>query len=126
MKRGAIPKEYIDKSLNELSANQFIALLNKDRRIIQGLSIWSEKKKRELWIEETVDKIKVSDFIEKIIDLGSTPIVIDWRSEKKKVEQETPMDLLAHKFLNEDFINVLADRVVDRLGKVGGGIITDG
>lgn len=76
-KRAAIPADALDRPLGELNAAEFLTALEGARITAPELGILADKKKYELWVEETqVSKIPVRDLLERI------------RGEKKKLELE--------------------------------------
>jgi hypothetical protein len=73
------PDELLDRPLGDLSAAQFLQVLNHPRVSQVQFHALADKKKFELWVEEDpILKISVGELLEKI------------KGEKKKVEKEVP------------------------------------
>lgn len=69
----------LDRPLGDLSAADFIQVLNHPKLSHAGLGIIADKKKYELWVEEgSIVRISVGELLKKL------------RGEKKKVEYELP------------------------------------
>lgn len=76
-KRAAVPADLAERQLGELSAVDFLTALQGAKVTQAELGVLADKKKFELWIEETqVDKIPIKDLVERL------------RGEKKKLELE--------------------------------------
>ena len=77
-KKAAIDLDNIgEKTLNEISAADFLNALNAGGVALQNITLWPEKKKIELYVEpENLGKINVRD------------VIIRIRAEKKKLELE--------------------------------------
>ncbi len=76
-KRAAIPADLAERQIGELSATDFLAALHSAKVTQVELGVLADKKKYELWVEETqIDKIAVKDLVERL------------RGEKKKLELE--------------------------------------
>jgi len=72
----------LERPLSDLSAAEFVQVLNHPKVRHAGISLIADKKKYELWVEEgVIEKIPVGVIIEKL------------RNEKKKVELEPLIDL---------------------------------
>jgi hypothetical protein len=108
-KKAAIDLDALgDKSLNEVSAEDFLTALNAGGLTLQHLTVWPEKKKVELYVEpENLGKVHLKD------------IIVVVRVEKKKVELEKnpgfenwrdPRD-----FLYDDLLNRLTRDIESRL-----------
>ncbi|GJL53356.1 MAG: hypothetical protein NPIRA02_04880 [Nitrospirales bacterium] len=106
----------MDSPLRELNAAEFVEVLNHPK--VKGKHSWiiTDKKKYELWIEETeIVNITVGELIEKL------------RGEKKKVELEPFIDIGHRVFPGEliresdvqfsRLVEDVARRVEERLGK---------
>ncbi len=78
-KQAAVPADVTDRQLGELSAVDFLTALRTAQVSHVELGILADKKKYELWVEETpIDKISIKDLVERL------------RGEKKKLELEKP------------------------------------
>lgn len=78
-KQAAIPADVLERRLDELSAADFLTALGEAKLGQPELGILADKKKYELWVEETpIQKIPLKDLIERL------------RGEKKKLELEKP------------------------------------
>jgi hypothetical protein len=78
-KAAITPDELLDRPLGDLSAAQFLQVLNHPKVSRADFQILADKKKYELWVEEDpILKINVGELLEKI------------KGEKKKVEKEIP------------------------------------
>ncbi|MCL4834081.1 MAG: hypothetical protein KJZ86_16680 [Caldilineaceae bacterium] len=66
-----------NKSLDEISAADFLSALNQGGLATQYFVVWPEKKKVELWSEpENIGKLRIADLFDRL------------RAEKKKYELE--------------------------------------
>jgi hypothetical protein len=108
------PDELGSTPLRDLNGEQFVQLLN-HRDLASYASIISDKKKYELWVEETLSGITVGDFLDKL------------KGEKKKVELEKmKIEDIVLKRVVEDppdprrqFIDpVIFQEIVERLDRV--------
>jgi hypothetical protein len=114
-KRSAIPPdELLERPIEELSAAEFIYALNHPDLDQTAVRLLPDKKKYELWVEETdVTKLTPRDLIDRL------------RNEKKKYELEPPVilkppppeyDLSRLNPLNDPpFLEALAARVAEKL-----------
>ena len=87
------PDESLQRPLGELTAAEFLTALSHPSVDKQALAILPDKKKYELWVEESgIDKITVLDLLDRL------------RGEKKKLELE--------KFYIED-VKMIRENVID-------------
>ena len=78
-KAAITPDELLDRPLGDLSAAQFLQVLNHPKVTRAQFEILADKKKYELWVDEDpILKVNVGELLEKI------------KGEKKKVEKEIP------------------------------------
>lgn len=76
-KRAAVPADLAERRLGELSAIDFLGALQSAKVSQVELGVLADKKKFELWVEETqIDKLAIKDLLERV------------RGEKKKLELE--------------------------------------
>lgn len=72
-----VPDEVLDRPLGDLSATEFLRVLNHSSVPAAHLPLLADKKKFELWVEEdNVLKLPIREVLERI------------KNEKKKVELE--------------------------------------
>lgn len=98
------PDERLSLPLGEITAADFLVALNSPSLDRYGLSLVADKKKYELWTDESgLPKLSIWELIERL------------RGEKKKLELEKmPLEYQVKKY-REDFIDpreVLRDPVV--------------
>ena len=108
-KKAAIDLDNLgEKTLSEISAADFLTALNAGGVALQGVTVWPEKKKLELYVEpENLGKVNVKD------------VIIRIRAEKKKLELEK-MPGFEHwrdprDFLYDDLLNRLTQDIEARL-----------
>ncbi|MEM8950336.1 MAG: hypothetical protein AAGA21_04690 [Pseudomonadota bacterium] len=107
-KKAAIdPDKLRDTKLADMSASDFLQMLDASEIAVQGLSIWPEKKKVELLVEpENFGKLRWRDFED---------IIVRWRGEKKKVELEPFLPIDPRVSIPDTVIDQLAERIEARL-----------
>ncbi|MEM7045486.1 MAG: hypothetical protein AAF543_21970 [Pseudomonadota bacterium] len=129
-KKAAIdPDKLRDTKLADMSASDFLQMLDASEIAVQGLSIWPEKKKVELLVEpENFGKLRWRDFEDIIVrwrgekkKVELEPIVNPPINEKKKVELEPFLGVDPRVSIPDTVIDQLADRIETRLASRGSG-----
>jgi len=112
-RRSAIPPdELLERPIEQLSAAEFISALNHPDLDQAAVRLLPDKKKYELWVEETdVTKLTTRDLVDRL------------RNEKKKVEieltvkRQVEIDEPDPKsfVISPDLVEAIAERVAERL-----------
>lgn len=110
-KKAAIDLDALgEKKLSEIKASDFLQALSEGANVTKSLTIWPEKKKRELWLEpEDYSRIRVKDLVE-VLQKG-------WINEKKKVELEPLPVLPIDRFAYENLLNRLIKDIEAKLSQ---------
>ena len=119
-KKAAVGDDVLQRPLGELSAAEFIGALSEARLAAHELTVLADKKKYELWVDETpIDKISVQDLVEAVrsekkkLELEKRP----WESLKRAVEFDFDPTRLEDPVIREELVSEIADEVVRRLGR---------
>lgn len=118
-KRAAIDPDILDRPLGEISAADFVGALT-GRLDARELTVLADKKKYELWVDETpIDKINVKDLVERIrgekkkLELEKRP----WEYQKREIEFDFDPTKLRDPVIREELVAEIVNEVVQRLGR---------
>jgi hypothetical protein len=119
-KKAAVDPEVLGRPLGEISAAEFVGALSESRLAAHELTVLADKKKYELWVDETpIDKISVIDLLDAVraekkkLELEKRP----WEYFKRAVEFDFDPTRLRDPVIREELVSEIADEVVKRLGR---------
>lgn len=119
-KRAAVDPDILDRPLGELSAADFVGALASARLAAPELAVLADKKKYELWVDETpIAKVPFKDLLDRVrgekkkLELEKRP----WEYLKREVEFDFDPTRLRDPVIREELVAEIANEVVQRLGR---------
>ena len=119
-RKAAIDPDNLNRPLGEMSAAEFVGALAEARLATPEVAVLADKKKWELWVEETpIEKISVSDLLEKVrcekkkLELEKRP----WEYFKRAVEIDFDPTRQVDPVIREELVTEIANEVIQRLGR---------
>lgn len=119
-RKAAVDADVLDRPLGEISAAEFVGALREAKLAGRELTVLADKKKYELWVDETpIEKISVNELLDRIrgekkkLELEKRP----WESFKRDVEFDFDPERLHDPVIREDLVNEIAKEVAERLGR---------
>ncbi len=120
-KKAAIDPDLLDRPLGQIDAAAFVGALREARLEPAEMAVLADKKKYELWTDETpVAKISIGELIERIrgekkkLELEKRR----WEMSKREVELEIgPTTVLGDPAVRDALVDEIATEVVRRMGR---------